>query len=224
MVALGDGQIRVLLADDLTLVREGFREIVSAEADMVVVGEAGDGTSAVELFQRLRPDVLLLDLRMPRLTGIEVLNAVRSLDTRARVLVLTVCDGDQDISRALEAGASGYLIKDVGRAEFLAAIRDVHRGILVIPPSVAGRLAAHLTSERLTSREIQVLRLIAKGNANKEIAHELGIREGTVKTHVLNILDKLDCWSRVEAVVTATRRGYLNCAVSAGWWFWSMLT
>lgn len=206
----GNAPIRVLLADDLTLVREGFAEIVAAEPDMEVAGQAGTGADAVELYRRLRPDILLLDLKMPPgMGGVEVMGALRAIDGKARVLVLTVYDGDQDIARALKAGAAGYLLKSIGRREFLSAVRDVARGLSVIPPDVAGRLAAHLTSERLTAREVEVLQHVAAGKANKEIAHELGISEGTVKTHVINVLDKLDCWSRLEAVSIAARRGFL---------------
>lgn len=206
----GSVPIRVLLADDLTLVREGFAEIVAAEPDMEVAGQAWSGEQTVELYRRLRPDVLLLDLKMPPgMGGVEVMEALRAIDAKARVLVLTIYDGDQDIARALKAGAAGYLLKTVGRHEFLNAVRDVARGLRVIPADVAGRLAAHLTSERLTTREVEVLRHVADGKANKEIAHDLGISEGTVKTHVINILDKLDCWTRLEAVSVAARRGYL---------------
>lgn len=206
----GNAPIRVLLADDLTLVREGFAEIVAAEPDMEVAGQAGSGPEAIDLYRRLRPDVLLLDLKMPPgMGGVEVIEALRAIDGKARVLVLTVYDGDQHIARAIKAGAAGYLLKSVGRREFLGAVRDVARGLRVIPPDVAGRVAAHLTSERLTAREVQVLRHVAEAKANKEIAHELGISEGTVKTHVINILDKLDCWSRLEAVTVAARRGFL---------------
>lgn len=205
------GPVRVLVADDMTLVREGFVEILAAAPGFEVVGQAGTGEAAIDLYRRLRPDVLLLDLKMPPGPGgVEVMRAVRAVDGRARVLVLTVYDGDQDIARALAAGAAGYLLKTVGRPEFLAAVQDVARGLSVIPPEVAGRVAAHLTSERLTGREVEVLRQIADGKANKEIAHALGISEGTVKSHVINILDKLDCWGRVEAVAVATRRGYLR--------------
>lgn len=203
-------QIRVLLADDMTLVREGFAEILSDEPDFAVVGQAGTGADAIELYRRLRPDVLLLDLKMPPgVGGVEVMRAVRGIEPRARVLVLTVYDGDVDISRALEAGAAGYLLKSIGRREFVNAVRDVHAGQNVIPPEVASRVAAYLTSKRLTHREVQVLRLIAEGKPNKQIAFDLGVSEGTVKTHVLNILDKLDCWSRGEAVAVARRRGFL---------------
>jgi DNA-binding NarL/FixJ family response regulator len=200
----------VLLADDMTLVREGFAEILAGEAGFEVVGQAGTGEAAVELYRRLRPDVLLLDLKMPPgMGGVEATRAVRATDGRARVLILTIYDGDQDITRALAAGAAGYLLKTVGREEFLAAVRAVARGESVIPPEVAARVAAYLTFSPLTAREVQVLRQVATGKANKEIAHAMGISEGTVKTHVINILEKLDCWGRVEAVAVGTRRGYL---------------
>lgn len=200
----------MLLADDMTLVREGFAEILAGEAGFEVVGQAGSGEAAVDLYRRLRPDVLLLDLKMPPgMGGVEATRAVRGVDGRARVLILTIYDGDQDITRALAAGAAGYLLKTIDRAEFLAAVRAVARGESVIPPEVAARVAAYLTSVPLTAREVQVLRQVATGKANKEIAYAMGISEGTVKTHVINILEKLDCWGRVEAVAVATRRGYL---------------
>jgi DNA-binding NarL/FixJ family response regulator len=201
--------IRVLIADDLTLVREGFVEIVRAEPGMSVVGEVGDGLAAVEFYRRLRPDVLLLDLRMPGLNGIEVLETIRAFDPRARVIILTVSECDYDIYCCLQAGASGYLLKGMERAVLISAIHEVYRGALVIPNQVASRMATHLTSKHLTNREVQVLRLIGDGKANKEIAFDLGIGEGTVKTHVANILGKLDCWSRLEAVSIAYRRGLL---------------
>lgn len=201
--------IRVLIADDLTLVREGFAEIVRAEPGMSVVGEVGDGLAAVESYRRLRPDVLLLDLRMPGLNGIEVLETIRAFDPRARVIVLTVSECDYDIFCCLQAGASGYLMKGMERTEFLSAIGEVYQGKRVLSNQVASRVAAHLTTKRLTNREVEVLQLIRDGKANKEIAYDLRIGEGTVKTHVVNILEKLGCASRVEAVQVAYRRGYL---------------
>lgn len=209
LAASDQGKIRVLLVDDMAVVRQGFAELVRAEPDLLLVGEATDGNEAVELYHRLRPDVVVLDLKMPRKNGFESLEAIRKIDPKARVLILTIREGDQDITQSLSLGASGYLHKSVSRDEFVSAIRNVSRGILVIPPYIAGRVAEHLTSKSLTSREVQVLRLIGEGKANKEIAHELRITEGTVKSHVLKILHKLDCWSRVEAVTIAYRRGYL---------------
>lgn len=203
-------RIRILLADDHAIVRAGLAALMQMEPDMAVVGEAGDGEEAVSLYRKLRPDLLVLELRMPRLHGLGVMREVLEADRRARILVLTIFDGDQDISRSLKAGARGYLLKDTLPGDLLDAVRAIYAGRSVVSPSVAVRVAEHLTSESLTPREIEVLRQIADGKANKEIAFELDVSEGTAKTHVCNILQKLGCASRAEAISVAARRGFLR--------------
>lgn len=203
-------QIRVLLADAHTLAREGYAALVGMQPDMVVVGQAADGEEAVDLFRRLRPDVLLLDMRMPKLDGVAVLMAVRAAEPKARVLVLTTSDGDQDITRALRAGAKGYLLTNTPRDEFLDAVRAVYAGGKVVPPGVAVKVAQYVMSQTLTPREVDVLELLTSGKPNKQIAFDLGVSEGTVKTHVNSILQKLGCGSRTEAVAVAVRRGFLR--------------
>jgi two-component system NarL family response regulator len=203
--------IRVLLADDHTVVREGFAAILGYQPGMEVAGQAADGHAAVELYRKLRPDVLLVDLRMPGLGGVEVLAAIRAEDPGVRAIVLTTFDGDEDIFRALEAGARGYLLKDCSTGELLEAIRAVHAGGRRVPPEVAARLVERASAgPALSGREVEVLGLVAAGKTNKEIAAALFISEGTVKTHVNNIHEKLGVRDRTEAVTTALRRGILH--------------
>jgi DNA-binding NarL/FixJ family response regulator len=204
-------RIRVLLADDHAVVREGFAAILSYQQDVEVVGQAADGPEAVALYRKLHPDLLLVDLRMPGLSGVEVITTIRAEDPEARAIVLTTFDGDEDIFRALEAGARGYLLKDSTTTELLDAIRVVHTGGRRVPPEVAARLVERATSgPSLSAREIEVLRLVAAGKTNKEIASALFISEGTVKTHVNSIHEKLGVRDRTEAVMTALRRGILH--------------
>ena len=202
--------IRVLLADDHAVVQAGLAALINAEPDMTIVGRARDGLEAVSLYRALSPDVLLLGLRMPKLDGLGVIKELFAIDRRVKVLVLTMFDGDQDIVRPLEAGAKGYLLMDTLPDQVLDAVRAVHAGKSVVPPEVAARVAEHLSSESLTQRELDVLRSIVGGRANKEIAYELDVSEGTVKTHVCNLLQKLRCGSRAEAVAVAIRRGFLR--------------
>jgi DNA-binding NarL/FixJ family response regulator len=204
-------RIRILLADDHAIVREGFAAILRSQPDIEVVGQAADGNAAVAWFRKLHPDLLLVDLRMPGLSGVEVITAIRTEDPAARAIVLTTFDGDEDIFRALEAGARGYLLKDSSTAELLDAIHIVHAGERRVPPEVAARLVERASSgPALSPREIEVLRLIAAGKTNKEIASALFISEGTVKTHVNSIHEKLGVRDRTEAVMTALRRGILH--------------
>ncbi len=203
-------RIGVLLADDHAVVQAGLAALLSAEQDMEIVGQARDGTEAVRLFRTIRPDVLLLGLRMPKLDGLGVIKEVRAAEPRARILILTTFDGDQDIVRSLKAGAKGYLLMDSPPDCVLDAVRAVYAGKCVVPAEVAARVAEHLGSESLTQRELEVLRSIAGGKANKEIAYELDVSEGTVKTHVCNLLQKLRCGSRAEAVAVAIKRGFLR--------------
>jgi DNA-binding NarL/FixJ family response regulator len=203
-------RVSVLIADDHTLVRAGVTALMAAEQDIRVVGETGDGQEALRLYQRLSPGVLVLELRLPGLDGLDVIRAVLDFDRRAKILVLTSLGGDHDITRALRAGAKGYLSKGVLPQAFFSAVRAVHAGRRVVPPEIATRVAEHITLETLTPRELEVLRRVADGKANKVIAYELEVSEGTAKTHVGNILQKLGCGSRAEAVAVAVRRGFLH--------------
>src|SRR5690242_10174950 len=203
-------QIRILIADDHSVVREGLVSLVKRKPDMTVVGEASNGREAVDLWKEHRPDVTLLDLRMPELDGVGAIKELRQLDENARIVVLTTFDGDEDIYRAIKAGAKGYLLKDVAREALMESIRKVHAGETCMPPALAAKLAERVSGEALSAREIEVLQRIAAGKSNKEIGAELFISEGTVKTHVKSIFSKLDVVSRTEAVATATRRGLIQ--------------
>ena len=202
--------IRILIADDHSVVREGLVSLVKRKSDMTVVAEASNGREAVELWKEHRPDVTLLDLRMPELDGVGAIKEIREIDPNAHILVLTTFDGDEDIYRAIKAGAKGYLLKDTAREALMESIRRVHAGQTCIPPALAAKLADRVSGEALSAREIEVLQRIAAGKSNKEIGAELFISEGTVKTHVKSIFSKLDVVSRTEAVATATRRGLIQ--------------
>jgi DNA-binding NarL/FixJ family response regulator len=202
--------IRVFCVDDHPIVREGLAGILHLQADMELVGETGSGQDAIELYSPLQPDVLLLDLRLRDMTGYEVMENIFTRFPKARVLVLTSLEGDADIERALALGAIGYVVKGSGRDELVRAIRSVYAGKKHIPAEVAQRLAEHLASEKLTSRELEVLTQMARGKRNKEIGAELSIAEDTVKMHVKNILAKLEVNDRTEAVTIAMRRGILH--------------
>jgi two-component system NarL family response regulator len=203
-------QIRVLIADDHVTVREGLVAMIGRQPDMLVVAEAANGQEAVDLWRSHRPDVTLLDLRMPVMDGIAAIEAIRSMDPSARVLVLTTFDTDHEISRVIKAGAKGYLLKDAARDTLLHSIRQVHAGETCIPPSVVAKLAAGLSTEALTRREAEVLDLLAHGKANREIAVELSVSETTVKSHLRGIFTKLGVLSRTEAIAVASRRGLVN--------------
>jgi DNA-binding NarL/FixJ family response regulator len=202
--------IRVLVVDDHPIVREGLIAIVERQPDMSVVAEASDGEQAVEAFRQHRPDVTLMDLRLPGMSGVEAITAIRREFPSARVIVLTTYDGDEDIYRALQAGAQGYLLKDTFREELLEAIRAVNEGKRRIPGGIATRLAERIGGNELTAREIEVLKLIVKGRSNREIASALVITEGTVKGHVNNILSKLGVADRTQAATTALQRGIIH--------------
>jgi DNA-binding NarL/FixJ family response regulator len=204
------GPIRILTADDHALLRQGIAALVNGESDMKLVAEASDGQEAIEKFRLHRPDVTLMDLQMPALNGIEAIIGIRSEFPNARIIVLTTYTGDVQVLRALKAGARGYILKGHVRRELLDTIRAVHAGQKRIPPEVAAELAEHATDEVLTSREIDVLRLIAAGNANKEIAGQLSIGEETVKGHVTNILGKLGANDRTHAVTIGLKRGIIE--------------
>jgi DNA-binding NarL/FixJ family response regulator len=205
-------QIRLLVVDDHLVVRMGLVALLNRQKDFKVIGEAEDGAQAVEKYREHHPDVCLMDIRMPRLTGMQALAAIRTEFPEARVLMLTTYDGDSDIHGALAAGASGYLLKDVEAEELVLAIREVHRGGRYLPVGVAQRLAERSGTPQLTPREIEVLELLAKGLSNKEIAGILNFTEFTAKAHVANILDKLGVEDRTGAVTEALQRGILHLA------------
>ena len=202
--------IRVLCADDHPLVRKGIAAILNNEPDMALVAEAENGSQAVELFRQHRPDVTLMDLRMPVLDGIAAAGLIRREFPDAKIIALTSFDGDQDVYRALEAGVRGYLLKETVHADLLNAIRIVYSGKKLMPQDVAQRLAEHFPQAALTPREVEVLTLVAQGLANKEIAGRIGTADGTVKMHVQNILAKLEATDRTHAVTIALRRGIIH--------------
>jgi len=205
----GPTRIRVMCVDDHPLVRKGLASIIGNEPDMQLVAEASDGRAAVEQFRQHRPDVTLMDLRMPEMDGIAAVKAIRAEFPDARLIALTSFDGDQEIYRALEAGVKGYLLKEMVHTEVLQAIRAVHAGKRLMSQEVADRLNQYFEQGSLTPREIEVLTLVAKGLANKEIATRLGKAEGTVKIHVQNILAKLHATDRTHAVTIALQRGII---------------
>ena len=210
--------IRVLLADDHPVIREGLAAVIALQEDMQVAGEASNGSETLELYRQLKPDVVLMDLQMPVMDGFEVTTAIRSEFPRARIIVLTSYDGDEDIYRSLHAGAAGYLLKDATRAELLDAIRTVHRGQELISPEVAAKLAQRIRRTELTTRELEVLNQLAAGKSNQEIGTALFISEGTVKSHVNSLLAKLGVNDRTQAVVCAIQRGlvHLDKALEGG--------
>jgi two-component system NarL family response regulator len=199
--------IRILLADDHPVVREGLAAMIKRRMDMTVVAEADHGREAVALFHQHQPDVVLMDLRMPEMDGVEAIVTIREQTPEARVIVLTTYDTDEDIYRALRAGAKAYLLKDTPREALLDTIRAVAAGHTRVPADVAAKLAERVSSEALTARELDVLRLIVAGNSNREIATQLYISEGTVKTHVTHLLMKLGASDRTQAATTALKRG-----------------
>ena len=203
-------RIRILIADDHTVVREGLVSLIERKTDMTVIGEACNGFETVELWKQHRPDVTLMDLRMPALDGVGAIREIRKLDENAHIIVLTTFDGDEDIYRAIKAGAKAYLLKDTGREALMECIRKVNKGETCIPPILAAKLAERVSGEGLSAREIEVLQRVGAGKSNKEIGAELFISEGTVKSHVKSIFAKLDVVSRTEAVATATRRGLIQ--------------
>lgn len=203
-------RIGVLICDDHPVVREGLVAIINRQLEMTVVGEANTGHRAVELYHSLRPDVVLMDLRMPVMNGAEATAAICREDPQARIIVLTTYDGDEDIYRALQAGARAYLLKDMSHEELIEAIRAVCAGARRISPAAATQLASRTASTNLTSRELDVLRLIARGESNKRIAAQLRITEGTVKGYVNIIFQKLGVSDRTQAATTALRRGIVH--------------
>jgi DNA-binding NarL/FixJ family response regulator len=202
--------IRILTVDDHQLLREGIAAVIESQEDMTLVAQASNGREAVESFRRLRPDVTLMDLRMPDMSGIEAITTIRSEFRDARIVVLTTYAGDAQAAAALKAGAVGYLLKSLVRKELLETIRAVHSGKRRVPPEIATEIAEHVADDALTAREVEVLRRVAAGKSNKLIAAELDISEGTVKTHMKSILPKLDASDRTHAVMIALKRGILD--------------
>lgn len=203
-------RIRVLIADDHSVVRTGLVSLIEDQADMTVAGEASNGREAVELWKKHRPDVTLLDLRMPELDGLSAIKAIRAAAENARIIVLTTYDDDEDIYCAIQAGAKGYLLKDVPREALMDCVRRVHRGDMCVPVHLATKLAHRVSGETLSQREIEVLKLMAQGKSNKQIGSALFISEGTVKSHLKRIFRKLGVISRTEAIANATRRGLIQ--------------
>jgi two-component system, NarL family, response regulator len=206
-MATQPGAIRILIADDHPIVLQGLITILEQESTIEVVGQAQTGYEAVELFHQQHPDVILMDLRMPEMDGVEAITKICEACSTAQIIVLTTFDSDEDIYRGLQAGAKGYLLKDAGAEELLAAIRAVARGQKYLAPAVGAKLAERMSSPELSDRELDVLRLMAKGKSNREIATTLHITENTVKFHVNNILSKLGVSDRVQAVLVALKRG-----------------
>ncbi len=202
--------ITILTVDDHGLIRAGLSAVVATEPDLVIVAEAANGEEAVEQFDALRPDIVLMDLRMPVMDGLVATRAILADHPDAKIIVLSTYDGDEDIHRALEAGARGYLLKDMLRTEVLNAMRQVYRGERCIPVPVAARLAAYTPRVELTPRETEVFQYVARGWTNAEIAAQIGRTEGTVKVHVKNILHKLDAHDRTEAVAIGLERGFIR--------------
>jgi len=200
----------VLLVDDHALLRTGVANIINQERDLEVIAEAANGIEAIDAFERYHPDVTLLDLRMPMMEGVEAVRQIRARDPRARVIVLTTYDTDDEISRALKAGAKAYVLKDISADLLIGCIRDVLAGKTYLAPSAAAKLAEGVAHVQLTPREMAALRLMADGKANKEIASELSISERTVKTHLGHLFEKLGVTSRTEAIKVATRRGLVR--------------
>ncbi len=202
--------IRILTVDDHQLLREGIAAVLEAQEDMALVAEASTGLEAVETFRRLRPDVTLMDLRMPDMSGIDAIRAIRAEFPAARIIVLTTYAGDAQAAAALRAGAAGYLLKNLLRKELTDTIRVVHSGRRCVPAEIATDIAEHVADDALTERETQVLRRVAAGKSNKLIGAELDISEGTVKTHMKSILPKLNASDRTHAVMIALKRGILD--------------
>lgn len=206
----GTSAIRILMVDDHTLLREGIAELIADETDMVLVGEAGNGREAIEQFRKHHPDVTLMDLQMPKMCGLDAMIAIRGEFPEARIIVLTTYMGDVQVLRALKAGARAYLLKNTLRTELLRTIRAVHEGDKSLSPEVSFQLAEHVAEETLSPTEVRVLRLIADGNSNKEIASELAATEDTIKGQVRSILAKLNAHDRTHAAMIGVKRGIIE--------------
>jgi two-component system NarL family response regulator len=202
--------ITILIVDDHPIVREGLAAVINRRADMSVVAEVGDGKSAVMAYAEHQPDITLMDLQMPEMGGVAAIQQIRADFPKAKIIILTTYDGDEDIYRGLRSGARAYLLKDTPRAELLDTIRAVYAGQKRIPPEIAIKLAERMVSKELTEREMDVLRLIVNGRSNREIGQVLSITEGTVKVHVNNLLGKLNVSDRTQVVTEAIRRGLVH--------------
>jgi DNA-binding NarL/FixJ family response regulator len=207
---MSDGRIRVLTADDHPLLREGIAAIINNQPDMILVSQASTGREAIQMHREHRPDVTLMDLRLPDMSGVESMIAIRAEAPGARIVILSTFDGDVEIQRALQAGANGYLLKSSPQKQLVEAIRQVHAGKRRIAPELAAQLAEHLGEENLSEREIAVLKLVADGNRNREIGERLFITEETVKVHIRHIMEKLVANDRTQAVAIAVRRGIIQ--------------
>ena len=203
-------KIRVFSVDDHPLLREGIGALVNNQSDMMLVAEASTGAEAIQLFKEHTPDVTLMDLRLPDMSGIDILIAIRSEFPEARVIMLTTFEGDVEIHRALQAGARGYLLKNMPPSQLLDVIRQVHAGKKRIPAEIASQLAEHMSDESLTEREVEVLKQVADGNRNRDIARNLFISEETVKVHIKHIMEKLGATDRTQAVAIGVRRGIIQ--------------
>src|SRR6201995_4015002 len=207
---MSDPAIRILCVDDHPLMREGITAVIQNEPDMFVIGEASNGQEALQEFRKHHPDITLMDLRLPDMSGIDALIAIRAEYAAARVIMLTTFEGDAEIKRALEAGAQGYMLKSMPRKQLVDVIRKVHGGKKHIPNEVAAQLMEHLGAETLSKREVEVLQKVAAGNRNSDIAALLFISEETVKGHVKHIMEKLGASDRTEAVAIGIRRGFIH--------------
>jgi DNA-binding NarL/FixJ family response regulator len=206
----GQKQIRVFSVDDHPLLREGIAAVINSQPDMVMVAQASTGREAIQLFRDHQPDVTLMDLRLPDISGIDAVISIRGEFPDARVVMLTTFEGDVEIQRALAAGARGYVLKNMPPSELVDVVRQVHAGKKRIPHEIAAQLAEHISDEALTPREVDVLRHVAGGNRNRDIAEQLFISEETVKVHVKHIMDKLGASDRTEAVAIGVRRGIIQ--------------